>query len=145
MACEVVTQIIIHAPAAQVWERLTDFAAYPRWNPFLRQVSGELLVGQPLRVQFQLPGTRAMTLRTRVERIHPGRELAWSGHAIAAQVLQAHHSFYIEPLADDRTQFIQRQNFSGLLVPVMGASLRKRTRRGFLLMNAALKGSLESS
>ncbi len=34
------TEIIVEAPAERVWELLTDFASYPQWNPFIRNISG---------------------------------------------------------------------------------------------------------
>jgi uncharacterized membrane protein len=33
-------QIHMKAPAQRVWQVLTDFAAYPEWNPFIRRVNG---------------------------------------------------------------------------------------------------------
>jgi uncharacterized membrane protein len=36
------SQIAIGAPSARVWAVLTDFAAYPAWNPFIRAISGDL-------------------------------------------------------------------------------------------------------
>jgi uncharacterized protein YndB with AHSA1/START domain len=41
------TEIEINGPAERVWAVLTDFASYPEWNPFIRQVSGELNIGAP--------------------------------------------------------------------------------------------------
>jgi uncharacterized membrane protein len=32
---EIHTEIEINAPAEKVWRVLTDFAAYPEWNPFV--------------------------------------------------------------------------------------------------------------
>ena len=37
---ELRSEIEIEAPTERVWGVLTDFAAYPEWNPFIRRVSG---------------------------------------------------------------------------------------------------------
>ncbi len=42
------TEISITAPPDRVWHLLTDFASYPRWNPFIRCASGELKEGAQL-------------------------------------------------------------------------------------------------
>ena len=34
------TSIDIDATPERVWEILTDFAAYPQWNPFMPEVTG---------------------------------------------------------------------------------------------------------
>ena len=34
---ELHSEIEINAPVERVWEVLTDFASYPRWNPFIRR------------------------------------------------------------------------------------------------------------
>ncbi|MGZ4891826.1 MAG: SRPBCC family protein, partial [Halobacteriota archaeon] len=46
-------EIEINASAERVWHILTDFAAFPQWNPFIRQISGELTVGGKLDVFLQ--------------------------------------------------------------------------------------------
>src|SRR6266571_1159629 len=49
---EVSAEIEIEAPAERVWEVLTDFAKFPEWNPFIRQMSGEVRTGAQLHVQL---------------------------------------------------------------------------------------------
>jgi hypothetical protein len=42
---ELHSQIDIDASAERVSELLTDFASYPRWNPFIRHISGAPTTG----------------------------------------------------------------------------------------------------
>lgn len=37
---ELNTEIEIRASAERVWNALMDFDAYPKWNPFVREISG---------------------------------------------------------------------------------------------------------
>jgi hypothetical protein len=143
MASEVVTQIVINAPAPRVWAHLVDFARYPEWNPVVRGIEGVAETGARLRVHLHLPGTRRLIFNPLIERLHVGRELVSVSHTISPSLFTGVHSFIVEPLADDKTHFVQRQFFSGILVPLLWPMLRTRTRRGFLLMNSALKGAVE--
>jgi hypothetical protein len=120
-----------------------DFTAYPAWNPVLRKIEGVAHQGEHLRVHFHLPGTRPVVLRSRVARLHVGRELVWVGYAFSPGLLSGMHSFIVEPLAEGKTQFVQRQALSGLLVPLLWPMLRTRARRACLLMNSALKAAVE--
>jgi uncharacterized protein YndB with AHSA1/START domain len=45
---EIITEIVIDAPAERVWEVLADLASYPEWNPRIRRASGELRAGSRL-------------------------------------------------------------------------------------------------
>ncbi|HWC70427.1 MAG TPA: SRPBCC family protein [Actinomycetota bacterium] len=49
---ELRTEIEIDAPPEQVWQVLTDFGAYPDWNPFIRSIEGEPQVGSRLNVRI---------------------------------------------------------------------------------------------
>ena len=79
---ELRSEIEIEAPTERVWRVLTDFAAYPEWNPFIRRVSGRAEVGERLVVHMQPSGTRGMTFRPTVMKVEPGRELRWLGHLL---------------------------------------------------------------
>jgi uncharacterized protein YndB with AHSA1/START domain len=46
-------EIVIDAPPERVWAAVTDFAAYPEWNPFIRRISGELREGARLEVRIR--------------------------------------------------------------------------------------------
>jgi len=53
---EIETEIDIAANAEQVWSILTDLAAYPSWNPFIRDITGSIETGQRLTVSIHPTG-----------------------------------------------------------------------------------------
>ncbi|MDP3104258.1 MAG: SRPBCC domain-containing protein [Candidatus Methanoperedens sp.] len=129
----------ITAPPSRIWHLLTDFASYPQWNPFIRRASGELREGAQLEVYLQPSGARGMTFRPRVLRAEPDRELRWLGHFLIPGLFDGEHIFTIEPLEAEGVRFVQREIFTGLLVPLFMRWMEKDTRRGFEEMNRALK------
>jgi hypothetical protein len=141
---EIHTEIEIDAPATRVWQVLTDFAAYPQWNPFVRRLEGEVSVGASLRVTIQPPQGKGMTFRPIVLVAEPNRELRWQGHLWVPGLFDGEHSFAIDALGDGRVRFIQRERFGGLFVPLLSKMLDREIRRGFDEMNRALKLRAES-
>lgn len=135
---ELRTSIEIEAPAEHVWEVLTEFDAYPKWNPFIQRISGDLQEGARLEVHIVPPGGRGMTFRPTVRRAEPGRELRWLGRLLLPCLFDGEHTLRIEPLDGNRSRFVQEERFSGLLVPAFADGLEK-TQKGFEQMNAALK------
>jgi hypothetical protein len=142
---EIQAEIEINTPAERVWSLLTDFAAYPEWNPFIRRARGEVRIGSRLEVYIQPSGARGMTFRPSVLTAEPNRELRWLGRLWMPGLFDGEHRFIIEPLGPDRVRFIQAEIFNGLLVPLLARSLETDTRRGFDEMNRALKGRAETS
>jgi hypothetical protein len=76
------TTIEIDATPLRVWQVLTDFAAYPEWNPFITRASGAARPGERLHLRMQPPGGRGATLRPTVLEADPGRQLRWLGHVL---------------------------------------------------------------
>jgi hypothetical protein len=139
---EIETSINIDAPADRVWAVVTDFAAYPEWNRFIRSLKGDAKVGSRLEVTLQPPGRRPMTIRPTVVKME-GRELRWLGRLGLPRVFDGRHSLKVEPLSPTLTRFTQYERFTGVLVPFFGKMLGD-SRRGFEEMNRALKARAET-
>lgn len=45
---QIETRVVINASPEQVWATLTDFQAYPDWNPFIVKLKGKPAVGTTL-------------------------------------------------------------------------------------------------
>jgi hypothetical protein len=71
------TEIEIQASPDRVWETLTEFAAYPDWNPFIVQAAGEPVPGGRLQLRMRLPGRRPMTFRPKVLEATSAHRLRW--------------------------------------------------------------------
>jgi len=143
MSRRIVTQVEIAAPPARVWSVLTAWEAYPEWNPFIREITGAQAEGSRLSVLFQFAEGRTARFRPKLRSFKPGKELIWLGHLFVPGLFDGEHAFHLEELAGDRTLFIQRESFHGFLVPFLWRAIKRPTRRGFMLMNAALKGRIE--
>ncbi len=142
---ELRSEITINVPAQRVWELLTDFGSFPDWNPFMQRASGELKVGEKLVVYLKPPGGMGMSFKPRVVKVDPNREFRWLGHLVMPGIFDGHHIFEIDPIGDSSCRFVQREEFRGILVPLMLAMIGKATERGFNEMNQALKARAEDA
>ena len=142
---ELHAEIEIDAPAERVWGLLTDFASYPQWNPFIRQISGKPARGERLQARIEPPGGQGMTFKPKVLKAEANRELRWLGRLLVPGLFDGEHSFTIQPLEENRCRFVQREAFKGLLVPLFARSLEANTQRGFEEMNRALKERAEAT
>jgi len=136
------TAIHIDARPDAVWRVLTDFDRYPDWNPFMPYAEGAAEEGKTIEVRIEPPGGRGMTFRPTLQRVEPNRELRWLGRLLLPKIFDGEHIFELCPEGDG-TRFVQRENFGGLLVPLMWGTLEAPTRRGFEAMNDALKARVE--
>jgi hypothetical protein len=139
---EVRSEIDINAPPDRIWEVLTDFRSYPEWNPFITLIDGEPVPGSGLEVRIEPPGGRAMTFKPTVLAAEPTRELSWLGRLFVPGLFDGEHHFEIEPIGGERSRFVQREIFRGLLVSLFAGTLTK-TEQGFEQMNRALKARSE--
>ncbi|GIH78415.1 SRPBCC domain-containing protein [Planobispora longispora] len=136
------TEIEIDASPEKVWQVLTDFAAYPQWNPFIVSAQGEPSVGATLTNRLAGNGGE-MTFTPTVLAATPGRELRWLGRFVMPGVVDGEHYFLIEDLGGGRSRLIQGETFTGALVPFAGKALD--VADGFAAMNAALKARAEQA
>ena len=142
---DIETTILIEAPTAVVWQALTDFAAFPAWNPFIRSISGPLEEGGRLAIQVQPPEGRAMGFRPKILKVASERELRWRGMVLIPGLFDGEHYFRLDPVGMGTTRFTHGERFSGLLVgPFARRGILEATRQGFEAMNRALKHRIEA-
>jgi len=135
------TEVTINAPPAAVWAVLTDAAAYPDWNPFIRHIAGTFTAGARLTTRMHAGGTdRGMTFTPRVLVARPAVELRWRGRLVAPRLMDAEHSFVLHPTADGGTRVVHAETFRGIAMWVFRA---ETFRPDFAAMNAALKARVE--
>jgi hypothetical protein len=142
---EICTEIDIRASAERVWQALTDFTAYPHWNPVMQPISGEAKAGALLKVRVQLRNGLGVTLRITVLKAEASRELRWQGQLLFAGFFRGEHSFTIEPMGESWVRLVQRETYSGLLAPVFLLFMKATNRRIFENMNQALKARAEEA
>jgi hypothetical protein len=141
----ITTESLLPAPPARVWEALTDFASYPRWNPFLVQVrvEGPLQPGARVAGRASLGasgGGRTLGITARVVECEVARRLSWRGGVPG--LLVGWHAFALEPAAGGATRLLHSERFTGLLPLLAGARLRRLTAQ-YEAMNAALAAVLQ--
>ena len=144
MAQTIETEIEIDAPTERVWETFSDFDRWPDWNPFVVRLTGRVAVGEQVEVRLEPPGGRGATLKPKIVVIEPGKQMSWLGHLLVPRIFDGEHQFRFESIDGDRTRFIHREEFGGLLVGLVLRMVRDSTTRGFEAMNQALKERVEN-
>lgn len=139
------TEIVIDATPERVWEILTDLPSYHSWNPFIIESGGDVVVGQRLTNRLQLASGKAQTFTPTVTVVDPGKTFEWLGRLGFPGIFDGRHRFDLEPTADGGTHLRHREFFSGVLVRLLRSRLDTDTRKGFELMNQALKERAEAT
>ena len=114
---EIHTEIIIDATAKRVWEVLTNYEDHQRWNPFIKNWTGDKLKGGKLEVLIEPPGGKAMTFKPTILTFDEERELRWLGKLGISGIFNGEHFFQIETISDNQVRFIQGEKFTGILIP----------------------------
>lgn len=139
---ELRTEIEIQATPDKVWQVLTSLDKYPEWNPFIHHAIGTAKVGEKVDITFR-SGSKDMTLHCTVVRVEPNRELCWKYHVIHPSLWSGEHSFTIEPMGANQVRFIDKEIFTGLLIPLQAKDIDTNSRRDFEAMDKALKARIE--
>lgn len=141
MKKKIETEILINAAPEKIWEILASPESFSEWNPFIRSLNGTLVEGNSIAVTLNPPDGGSFTFKPVVLR-SKFPELRWKGKLLIQGLFDGEHYFRIESVSPQASRFVHGEEFSGVLVGLMGGVLEK-TRRGFEAMNVALKKKAE--
>jgi len=137
---ELYTEVVINAGAEHVFRILTDITRYHEWNPLIVSAGGKVAPGEKLDIRIRPPGKSDQPYVVKVLRVVPEREFVWLGHMKMKGILDGMHFFELFPEGTNRVRLVHREEFRGLLVPlVWRAFLDTRMREGFEALNRNLK------
>jgi hypothetical protein len=71
------------------------------------------------------------------------REIRWLGNLVFSGLLDGEHLFMLEPLGKTKVRFVQSEQYSGVLLPILWIWLRDQGCGAFEEMNRALKLAAE--
>lgn len=111
----------------------------------MASLHGQVAMGERIEVRLTPPGGKGMTFQPRVTGFTAGTELRWLGYLLVPGLFDGEHQFTLEPIDGSRTRFVQREGFTGILVPLVLKMVGESTKQGFDAMNAALKQRVEGS
>ena len=140
---ELRTEIKVKATPEKIWGVLTDFEKFPDWNPMMRSLKGNLVVGEKVTVRLEQPGSAPMTFKPTITKVQPIKEFRWQGHLLFPGIFDGEHFFEINDNKDGTCTFNHGENFKGILIPLFGKILDVNTRQAFELMNQGLKERCE--
>lgn len=143
MAKQISTSITINAIAAKVWQVLTDFEQYPNWNPFIKSITGKVKEGNTITARIEPPGAQGMTFKPTVLAFDANKAFRWKGKLLISGLFDGEHIFELTDHGNGTTTLVQREVFTGILVPLFAKMLDNNTLAGFNQMNEALKARVE--
>ena len=117
MGCAI--RATIQASPEKIWSLLTDAAGFPRWNSTVTSIEGQIAEGQKLKLKVPSAPTRVFT--PTVTAVSAGRSMIWSDGM--APMFKGVRTFELTPNGDGSTDFSMKEEFSGLMLPMIKGSL----------------------
>ncbi len=132
---------IINAAPENIWRILTDAPNYPRWDPGIDHIEGMIAAGNQITAYTKYTGSRAFPVK--VSEFVPAQKMVWSS-GMPLGLFKGVRTFTLTPKGTGRTEFSLREEFSGLLLPMIGRSLPDLNKT-FAEFAAGLKAYAEKS
>lgn len=132
---------VINATPEIVWQILTDAAGYPQWDPGIIRIEGSIVPGGQLTIYSKIAPERAF--KPKVTVFEPNRKMVWQS-GMPLGLFKGARTFTLTPNAGGGTEFALREEFSGLLLPLIGGSIPDLTQT-FQAFVAGLKAAAEKS
>jgi hypothetical protein len=133
----------IEAPAAVVWEVITDLPSYPAWNPFVVACRSTLAVGASISMRVRIFRFWAQPQRERILKHAPGHLLCYGLYGVPFSALVSSRCHEVRSLEARRTLYESRFELGGWLAPVVQCLLGRRLARGFHAMTEAIRHRAE--
>lgn len=110
----------INASADTIWKILTDGARYPEWEPWADKIEGTIAPGETIKAFSKLSPGRAFPAK--VTHFDVGKRMEWTG-GMPLGLFRGVRSFNLQPESDGTITFTLREEFTGLLLPLLGRTI----------------------
>jgi len=141
---ELRAEIQISAPIDQVWQVLTDFDRWKDWNPMVNQASGSAAVDSKLTITMRGPDAKdAMKYQPIVMEATPPKSFRWRATMMSGFMFTNDRVFELKE-NNGGTLLVNKEEFSGLMVPMFWGKMTPFVVPMLEQMNKALKNKMEA-
>lgn len=141
---ELKTEIQISSNPDKVWEIITDLPGWSKWNPIVNKMEGKLEVGAALFITMcDDKGNDSKSYKAIITAIDEKKRFSFIGIMMAKFMFSAERIIELED-SQGGTLFIQREIYTGLMVPLFWKKLNEQASSMLNSMNEALKNKAES-
>ena len=110
----------IRATPERIWALLTDANAYVSWNNTVEKVTGRIALRESVTIYPKINPKRAYPVK--VVAFEPTRRMVWRG-GMPLGLFQGERTFTLAPRADGAIDFSMREEYSGLMAPLITRSI----------------------
>src|SRR5271165_1562907 len=114
------TRTTIAATPETIWQILTDAPNYPSWNTTVSGVEGRIAPGETVTVHAKVSPGRAFPVK--VATFEVPRRMVWSS-GMPLGLFKGERTFDLRPSADGSVEFSMREEYSGLMAPLITKSI----------------------
>ncbi len=143
MAKEIITEIIINSTPEKLWNVITDFQNYSKWNPFIVNITGEPKKGEKIELQLHLKSGRNRTYHPNITKVEKLSEIRWKGKLLSSSLFEGERVLKIKKIDDKSVKFINKEVFSGIASSFTPKKMDSDIEESFQMMNTALKNWIE--
>ncbi len=111
--------INIKAQPSKIWSLLTNAKDFPRWNSTVKNIDGNISLGEKIQLRATIAPERIFKLR--VSEFVPNQKMVWRDGA--APMFQGVRTYALNVKNDGSTDFLMEEIFSGLMLPMIVKSL----------------------
>jgi len=119
------TRAKIRATPESVWSLLSQAASYPRWNPEIVKIDGQIALGQKIAAHVNLGGGVIRRVTVRVTELEPPHRMVWIG-GLPLGLFVGQRTFTLTPLESGLVEFVMELQFRGLFAAPIAKSLGNR-------------------
>lgn len=133
----------IAAPAAVVWEVISDLKHYPEWNPFCVSCESTLKPGDPIDMQVKLLAKPQFQREWMLEYVE-GKRFAYRMKPVPGGALSSFRSHDVEAIDAQRTRYRSYFHLKGWMRFVVLALFKRKLEAGFAGMTEGIKRRAEA-
>jgi hypothetical protein len=110
----------IRSTPERIWALLTDSSRYPDWNNTVLKIEGHIAPGKRITFHARINSGRAFPVN--VAEFTPAKRMVWSG-GMPLGLFKGERTFTLSPQANGQVEFSMREEFTGLLSPLIARSI----------------------